>query len=629
VDHAATAAVTAAPDPVPVRVFARGYALRAPQTAWLLGAGASADAGVPTAGQLIDELLAVLYCSDNGLRRADLTRDPRWQDRVRGFYDGRNGLPPLAENAFYPAVFEKVYPDRDARARFVWDQLAGRRPHPGQHMLAALVAAGLAPLLITTNFDTLLEDAIRPALDPDAAARLTVLDPESSSRAPFTVAADARPLLMKIHGDLGAVTVKNTTAELAEQDERLRKAALGLLGRFGLLVAGYSGRDPSVMAMLRDVLAQPTPYPGGLAWVRRPEDTLADEVRDLLAAARAAGVEPVHEVEASGMMELMAEIERAVDLPPAVAAHLAVHQPAPLRYPAPPPSGPTAAYPQVRLAALPLLSVPDQARLLEDPAGLPLGVLRKALRAGRARGTLARRAGGQLVAFGDDAGLAAALGGHGVQVTGTAVPVGPGKDDQGPCSTDLGLIAETLARALGRTRGVTEVLRAGQRHLLRARDPDPRRPQDTAALAGLRAAVGGPVTGHLTGPGGARLPWAEAVTLAVDWRDGTWRLLLAPEIWVRPGFTDPPPGMTPAAEREAAARLGAEFARARLARRYNKATGQLMAAWIRLLTAGGAATRTAYAFGLTPGAGIDAAFTIGTRALVSRPLAGAPLRSNT
>jgi len=628
VDPAATAAVTAAPDTVPVRVFARGFALRAPQTAWLLGAGASADAGVPTAGQLIDELLAVLYCSENAIRRADLARDPRWRERVHVFYDGRLGLPPVADNGFYSAIFERVYPDRDARARFVMAQLAGRRPHAGQHMLAAMVAAELAPVLITTNFDTLLEDAIRPALD--ALARLTVLDPESSTRAAFSIPTDARPLLMKIHGDLGNVTVKNTTAELASQDKLLRAAALSLLGRYGLLVAGYSGRDAAVMAMLRDVLAQPTPYPGGLTWVRRPEDALAGEVRDLLAAARAAGVEPVHEVEASGMMELMAEIEQAVELPPAVAARLAVHRPAPLRYPAPPPSGPVGDYPQVRLAALPLLSVPDQARLLEDPAGLPLGTLRKALRADRARGVLARRAGGQLVAFGEDAGLTAALADHGVQVTGTAVPLRPGKDGEEPDSTDLGLIAEALARALGRTRGITEVLRTGQRHLLRARDEDPRRPDDSTALAGLRAAAGGPVTGQLAGPGGTQLPWAEAVTLAVDWRDGTWRLLFAPEIWVRPDFTDPPPGLDPAGAREAAARLGAEFARSRLARRYNSTTGQLLAAWVRLLTAGGTAgARTVYAFGLDPGAGVDAAFTIGTRPLVSRPLRCAALRSNT
>jgi hypothetical protein len=322
--------------------------------------------------------------------------------------------------------------------------------------------------------------------------------------------------------------------------------------------------------------------------------------------------------------------ERAVDLPPPVAARLAMHRPAPLRYPAPPPSGPAGDYPQVRLAALPLLSVPGQARLLEDPAGLPLGILRSALRSGKARGVLARRAAGQLVALGDDAALAAALSGHGVRVTGTAVRIGPDKDDEEPDSTDLGLIAEALARALGRTRGITEVLRTGQRHLLRARDEDPRRPDDTAALAGLRKAAGGPVTGHLAGSGGTRLPWAEAVALAVDWREGTWRLLFAPEIWVRPDFTSPPPGLGPAEARDTAARLGAEFARARLARRYNNATGQLLTAWVRLLTAGGTGgTRTVHAFGLAPGAGVDATFAIATRPLVSRPLRGAPLRSNT
>ena len=618
-----------APGPQPARVFARGFALRASQTAWLLGAGASADAGVPTAGQLIDELLGILYRSENGLRPEDLDRDPRWREAVRAYYDGRHGLPPLAENSFYSAVFEKVYPDRDARARFIMDRMTGRSPHAGQHTLAALVAAGLAPVLITTNFDTLLEDAVRPALDP-VGARLTVLDPESSTRVPFTIATDARPLLMKIHGDLGAVTVKNTSAELEEQDKLLRKATLSLLGRYGLIVAGYSGRDPAVMAMLADALDQPTPYPGGLTWARRPEDTLSREVLDFLAAARAAGVEPVHEVTVSGMMELMAEIERAVTLPPAVAAQLAVHRLAPLRYPAPPPSGPVGSYPQIRLAAVPLLAVPGQARLLHDPSHLPLGALRPLLKAARARAVLARRAGGQLVAFGDDTQLAAALNGHGVQVTGDTVPLGPGKDDDGPDSTDLGLVAEALARALGRTRGVTEVLRAGQRHLLRARDDDPSRPGDAATLAGLRAAAGGPVTGHLPGPGGARLPWAEAVELAVEWNDGAWRLLFAPEIWVRPAFTSPPPGLTPQQARQAAAALGREFVRNRTASRYNRQAGALLTEWVRLLTAGGrGGTRVVTAFGLPGGTGVDASFTLGTRPLVSLPLQGAPLRSNT
>ena len=70
--------------------------------------------------------------------------------------------------------------------------------------------------------------------------------------------------------------------------------------------------------------------------------------------------------------------------------------------------------------------------------------------------------------------------------------------------------------------------------------------------------------------------------------------------------------------------------RARIARRYNSTTGALLAAWVRLLTGGGTAgARTVYAFGLPAGAGMDAAFTLGTRPLMSRPLMGAALRSNT
>lgn len=292
--------------------------------------------------------------------------------------------------------------------------------------------------------------------------------------------------------------------------------------------------------------------------------------------------------------------------------------------------GPVGEYPQVRLAALPLLAVPGQARLLQDPANIPLGTVRQVLRIARAGAVVARRAGGQLVAFGDDSRLAATLGGHGIRVTGDVVALGPGKDGEEPDSTGIGPIAETLAKALGRTRGITEVLRTGQCHLLRARDEDPGRPDDTRALAGLRAAAGGPVTGYLPGPGGTRLPWAEAIAIAVDWSDGAWRLLFAPEIWVRPAFTDPPAGLSPAQAREAAARLGGEFVRTRLARRYNSSTGVLLAAWVRLLTSGGSAgTRAVAAFGLPADVGVDAVFTLGTRPLVSRPLQGAPLRSNT
>ena len=45
--------------------------------------------------------------------------------------------------------------------------------------------------------------------------------------------------------------------------------------RFGLVVAGYSGRDESVMKTLSDVLHQKNDaYPGGLFWITRPNTPL-------------------------------------------------------------------------------------------------------------------------------------------------------------------------------------------------------------------------------------------------------------------------------------------------------------------------------------------------------------------
>jgi hypothetical protein len=80
-------------------------------------------------------------------------------------------------------------------------------------------------------------------------------------------------------------------------------------------------------------------------------------------------VEPVHEVQASGMLELMSELERAVKLPTRIKTELEKRRPIPLREAATPPTGPVSEYPQVRLAALPLLAGPSEVRLLNAPRG--------------------------------------------------------------------------------------------------------------------------------------------------------------------------------------------------------------------------------------------------------------------
>ena len=106
-------------------------------------------------------------------------------------------------------------------------------------------------------------------------------------------------------------------------------------------------------------------------------------------------------------------------------------------------------------------------------------------------------------------------------------------------------------------------------------------------------------------------------------------MLFAPDIWLRPAFTEVPAGYTEKQAKTEAGRLGAEFVRNRVAGRYNGATGALLGSWLRILTAGATGDRrTVHAFGLGPGRGIDATFVFGVRPLVSPRLRGAALRSS-
>jgi hypothetical protein len=587
----------------------RAYPLIAPQTAWLLGAGASAEAGMPTAGQLVDDLLLTLYCDETGQRRDDLDfSDPMTRMRVRAYYDGAHGLPRLASSDFYSAIFERVYPDREVRARYVADRLRRARPHPGHRVFAGLVAQGLVRLAITTNFDPLIEQAVDPMLAEacDPPQQLTRLDPHSSSRAEHAFATEAWPMLVKLHGDLGAVTLKNTSEELREQDAALQRQVTSALSRFGLIVAGYSGRDRSVMRMLKAVLELPTHYPTGLVWVHRPEDVLAEPVVELLEAACAAGVK-ARAIAAGSFVGLMTEIERAVTFDQPIRQRINTYLPKPARRPASVPIGTVQSWPQLRLAALPVVELPRHARLLEGPPSLGLGAVRTALQAERVPGMVARQAGGALIAFGDDAGLRSALEPLGVQVTDRVRLLRLAESADGKVDfAELGILLEALVVGLGRTRGLGHVLRAGQRHLVRVRRAD------EPSLGQLRRACGGSLGGFLTHPDFGRLPWAEAAAITLEFRDGIWWCLIAPEIWVRHDFESPAEPSDRSARRSEAARRGQEFIRTRVARRYNAQTGAIVTAWIHLLTLG-QSTRQVRTYNLATGTGIEAEIVLGGR----------------
>lgn len=128
--------------------FSGTFSQRAGQLGWLLGAGASAQSFVPTAGQLIDLLLKHLYCREHHVPvgQVDLT-DLLVRRRIHALYSGQGGLPDLDDPAFYSAVFERAFTEPQDRASFIEQLVRDAKPNYGHHVLAALAATGLASLV--------------------------------------------------------------------------------------------------------------------------------------------------------------------------------------------------------------------------------------------------------------------------------------------------------------------------------------------------------------------------------------------------------------------------------------------------------------------------------------------------
>jgi hypothetical protein len=595
--------------PPDLRTQAHALALRAPGTAWLLGAGASAESAVPTAGHLIDRLLTELYARENNLTVDEVMAGTNWLARVRAAYDGRGGLPSLADVAMYSAVFDRVFPERDVRARWLDQQLDGRVPHFGHHALAGMMAAGAAPLVVTTNFDKLIEDAHERLRLQLGLPGLTMLTPNSSDNADYAMATDKSPLLAKIHGDLGTVTPMNTVDELSVGDGKQRALVRSKLSRYGLIVVGYSGRDPAVMTMLSDVLNHDTPYPNGLLWMRRPEDTLAPEVLELLDAAREAGVRPVEQLVAGNFSDLMTHVRRGIALPDTITGYLRQLTPPPVRRPAarPAPAQP-GRYPQLHLCATRIISAPAHARMVDLSSAVSVEQVRGALRHAHAKASVGK-VGDRWLAFGRDSDLLQALRDLGAVLIDTVVPL-----DASDSTVVQGLLAEAAALACGHVRGLTPVLRTNSRHQVRVATPrNDAGPSRAQSL--LSNAAGAPVTGTLR-VDGLSVPWAEAVTLSLAHVAGAWHLLLTPDIWIRPAGED-------AASRAAVRAAGHEFTRERLATRYTSKTGKLLHAWLSLL-----APEELPVWDVPHGAGVRATFRLSPTPLASALAPGEPLPVN-
>jgi hypothetical protein len=580
--------------------LARLHLLRGAQLMWLLGAGASAAAGIPTAGQMIDEFRTLIYSTVHGVPLAALNlAEPAVRERVERFFAEHPDYPSPGDPGEYSALFEEAWPAAPDRRAYVDSKVAAGRPAFGNFGLAVLLALDRARLVWTTNFDRVAERAAELVLEPPA--HLTVAALETGDIAVQALAQDRFPLYVKLHGDFQSERLKNTAAELRQQDDRHRAAFVQAAQRYGLIVSGYSGRDDSLMAALRDALdGGDTPFPAGLLWCRRPAEDPAPQVEELLMVARERRVDArwvlVHTFD-----ELIGQLLLTATVPPRLQQILDQARPPRRREPFTIPAR-HGQWPILRLNAVQLAEFPPMCRQVE--CGIEgTAAVRGALAAVGARAVAARRSGG-VIAFGYDSDIRAALDPFGIRSwsLGSIVTNRLRRDG----SSDLGLLYDALTGALARERPLV-ARRTGGAHFLavdpdRARDPTftPLR-RVLGELARQRPAIpgGGEITGRIGRDGP---PWIEAVRVRLGYHfDALW-LVFESVVWIE---------KSDGLDHD----MRTTFVGPRTWHRYNPVANVLFDAWSRILY--GSDGRCAL-FGIDEQVGVDAVFRLDVRTGFSR-----------
>ena len=552
--------------------FARRFSLRTERLMWLLGAGASASAGIPTANDMVWEFKQRLFVSQRRVSLqavADLSNSAV-RTQLQSHIDSVGNLPQAGEPDEYAALFQAVYPSEKDRRTYMDAKMAGAKPSYGHLALSTLMRASRTRLIWSTNFDTLVADACAKIYDTTGS--LTTVDIDAPSLAAQAIGEERWPVEVKLHGDFRSRSLKNTPDELREQDVCLRKTLIDSCRRFGLVVVGYSGRDNSVMDALDEASQLPNAFPDGLFWLHRGDGSPLPRVCQLLAQANEKGIEAAL-VPIENFDEALRDLIRLID--DMDTAELDAFAKERQWVSAAPRLYDKNGWPIVRLNALHVTHAPSVCRRVDCDIGGTAEVREAVERAGV--NIIAVRSQAGVLAFGADADVRASFEAYGIREFGVHTLE---TKRQRYDSTERGLLREALTSAIVRQCGLNAIRRRNE-VLLAPTNPS------TDTWKPLKKLVG-----TITGDVGSHneLKWWEGIGIRLDWADDRLWLLIEPRT-VFQGITD---------DNRANA---TDFARERTVKRYNRNLNNLLEFWAQYLTHGSVELR---ALGISDG--IDAVY---------------------
>ncbi len=141
--------------------------------AWLLGAGASQSAGLPTATDIIWDLKRRYYCSEEHQEiSANDLQNSAIKEKIDAFMVS-HGFRGTNDPTAYSRSFELIFGDDYERQRNYLHAILSEKNSSltlGHRAFAGLIASGVIKTVFTTNFDTVVERALAEVAGKDIAA---------------------------------------------------------------------------------------------------------------------------------------------------------------------------------------------------------------------------------------------------------------------------------------------------------------------------------------------------------------------------------------------------------------------------------------------------------------------------
>ncbi len=194
----------------------------------LLGSGVSRSAKIPTGWEITLELVRKLAAA------AGKVCEPSPEEWYRAAYGKEPDYSELLD------ALAKTPAERQQLLRTYWEptederEEGAKQPTPAHRAIAALVSQGFIKVIVTTNFDRLMEAALS-----DVGIVPTVLSTPDQVHGALPL-IHTKCCVFKVHGDYLDTRIKNTPSELEAYPPEFDALLDRVFDEFGLIICGWS-----------------------------------------------------------------------------------------------------------------------------------------------------------------------------------------------------------------------------------------------------------------------------------------------------------------------------------------------------------------------------------------------------